>query len=211
MRTDMNKLWNKIVEIINISQKNIQVELNDGYDVSLVNKLGLKEDTFFGQIIANVKGIIIDNSIRILGSGGKNKFASIEQYNYEVSKYLGKDFFIIADDIFGGIFAFEKDNMSEKSLVHYLAPDTLEWENLEIAYYEFLSFFLGDKSKQFYRAFKWSSFDEDVKSIRYDQGILIYPYLWSKECNVETASKKAVPMIELIQLNVEYRKKFGID
>lgn len=91
----MNKLWNEISEIINNSQKNLQIEFNKDYDCLLVNKLGVEEDTAVGQVIANIKGIIIDNTIRILGSGRKNELASIEEYNFEVSKYLGKDIFII--------------------------------------------------------------------------------------------------------------------
>ena len=113
---DMNKLWNEISEIINNSQKNLQIEFNKDYDYLLVNKLGVEEDTAVGQVIANIKGIIIDNTIRILGSGRKNELASIEEYNYEVSKYLGKDIFIIADDVFGGIFALKKDNISKRQI-----------------------------------------------------------------------------------------------
>ena len=118
---------------------------------------------------------------------------------------------IIADDIFGGVFEFKKTGINESSTISYLAPDTLEWEDLEIIYTEFLTYFLSNKSNEFYEAFKWEGFSKDTEDIKPDQGILIYPYLWSKECNIETESKKAVPIIELIQMNVEFRKKFGIE
>lgn len=207
----MNVLWNEILELINNSSKKKQIEFNKTCDYSMVSRLGLEADSVIGQIIANTKGIIIDNTVRILGSGEKNKYTSIEQYNYEVGKYLGNDYFIIADDVFGGVFAFKKTGINEGSTIYYLAPDTLEWEDLEIVYPEFLTFFLNDKSNKFYETFKWESFSKDTEDIKPDQGILIYPYLWSKECNIEDASKKAVPMIELIQLNIEFRKKFGIE
>lgn len=207
----MNVLWNEILELINNSSKKKQIEFNKPCDFSMVSRLGLEEDSVIGQIIANTKGIIIDNTVRILGSGEKNKYTSIEQYNYEVGIYLGNDYFIIADDVFGGVFAFKKTGINEGSTIYYLAPDTLEWEDLEIVYPEFLTFFLNDKSNKFYETFKWESFSKDTEDIKPDQGILIYPYLWSKECNIEDASKKAVPMIELIQLNIEFRKKFGIE
>ena len=207
----MKVLWNEILELINNSSKKKQIEINEPSDFSMVSRLGLEKDSVIGQIIANTKGIIIDNTVRILGSGEKNKYTSIEQYNNEVGKYLGNDFFIIADDVFGGVFAFKKTGINEGSTIYYLAPDTLEWEDLEIVYVEFLTFFLNDKSNKFYETFKWESFSKDTEDIKPDQGILIYPYLWSKECNIEEASKKAVPMIELIQLNIEYRKKFGIE
>lgn len=207
----MNMLWNEILELINNSSKRKQIEFNEPCDYSMVSRLGLEEDSVIGQIIANTKGIIIDNTVRILGSGEKNKFTSIEQYNYEAGKCLGNDYFIIADDVFGGVFAFKKAGINEGSTIYYLAPDTLEWEDLEIVYSEFLTFFLNDKSNEFYETFKWEGFSKDTENIKPDQGILIYPYLWSKECNIEEASKKAVPIIELIQLNIEFRKKFGIE
>lgn len=39
--------------------------------------------------------------------------------------------------------------------------------------------------------------------------ILIYPFLWSKECNLETASKTIVSSDELIRMNSEYAHEFG--
>ncbi|MCM1127538.1 MAG: DUF2625 domain-containing protein [Lachnospiraceae bacterium] len=207
----MNILWNEILALINGSSKKIQVEFNEICDYSMLKRLGLETDSVIGQVIANTKGIIIDNTVRILGSGEKNKFTSAEQYNREIGKYFGNEFFIIADDVFGGVFALKKTGINGDNTIYYLSPDTLEWEDLEIVYLEFLTFFLGDTSDEFYQPFKWKSFSKDVEGIKYDQGISIYPYLWSNECSIEEASKKIVPAMELIQLNIEFRKKFGIE
>lgn len=45
------------------------------------------------------------------------------------------------------------------------------------------------------------------ESVALDEGILIYPYLWARECNIETASKKVVPLAEIIAMNEEFVRK----
>lgn len=50
----------------------------------------------------------------------------------------------------------------------------------------------------------------DTESIGEMQAVLFYPFLWSNECTVETASKKIVPLKELIALNAEYAQLFGM-
>lgn len=103
---EMNILWNEILELINNSSKKKQIEFIEPYNFSLVSRLGLEEDSVIGQIIANTKGIIIDNTVRILGSGEKNKYTSIEQYNYEVGKYLGNIGVGGSGNCISGIFTF---------------------------------------------------------------------------------------------------------
>lgn len=46
-----------------------------------------------------------------------------------------------------------------------------------------------------------------AESVAFDEGILIYPYLWARECNIETASKKVVPLAEIIAMNEEFVRK----
>lgn len=57
----------------------------------------------------------------------------------------------------------------DQGMVWYFAPDTLEWESLEMK----------------------------------------YPYLWAKECNIETASKTVVPLSEILRMNDDFSKKLG--
>ena len=49
------------------------------------------------------------------------------------------------------------------------------------------------------------------KGAGFNEGILVYPFLWSEESDVESASKSIVPFEELVDLNVEHRRKFGLD
>ena len=65
----------------------------------------------------------------------------------------------------------------------------------------------GDTDK-FYDTMKWNGWEQYADMTKFDQGILIYPFLWSKEVKIETASKNIVPFVELINVNMEYRRKF---
>lgn len=39
--------------------------------------------------------------------------------------------------------------------IHYLAPDTLQWENLEVGYSDFLYWLLTGPIDTFYETFNW--------------------------------------------------------
>ena len=63
---------------------------------------------------------------------------------------------------------------------------------------------------EFYSSMRWTNWRESAKNVEFDKSILIYPFLWSEEVNIETASKSIVPFDELFATNMEYREKFGI-
>ena len=48
----------------------------------------------------------------------------------------------------------------------------------------------------------------EMRKAGFDEMMLIYPFLWAKECNLETATKKVVSSDELIRMNSEYAQKF---
>ena len=94
--------------------------------------------------------------------------------------------------------------------VWYFAPDTLDWEDLELRYSEFIAWLAQGNIDEFYSSMRWTNWRESAKNVEFDKAILIYPFLWSEEVNIETASKSIVPFDELFATNMEYREKFGI-
>lgn len=62
------------------------------------------------------------------------------------------------------------------------------WETLEIKYSEFVTWAAVGNLEEFYEA------------------VLIYPFLWSKEIEIEKATKKMVPVEELFQIYLECRE-----
>lgn len=75
-------------------------------------------------------------------------------------------------------------------------------------YSEFLAWCAQGNVDEFYSSMRWTMWQEMSKNIKFDEGILIYPFLWSKEIQIETAQKKVVSFDELFNLNQEYRRKF---
>lgn len=197
-------IWNEIKNILKRSTKNIKI-LNSIYNNSL-NNLNIDENSVLGQVIINTGGIFIENYIRLFGSGDEENSYNIYKYNLELKKYFDYNMIIIGNDIFGGLFSLNR----EKNNILYFAPDTLEWEDLDITYKEFIKFVTSERIDEFYKSYKWSTFQEDIKKVKFNEGILIYPFLWSNECNIEKAKKDIVPFSELLQINMEFKKKFEI-
>lgn len=190
-----SELWKKILLALSCSKRKIILSKNQakkGHHE--LNSLKINSDSVLGSIILNSSGIIVDDWIRILGSEGTDN-SGILWYN----KILEiKNMTMIAHDVIGGIFAI--DNFNE---IWYFAPDTLEWENLDINYTQFINWVLEGDIDLFYNTMRWNSWENDCKNVKFDEGILIYPFLWSNEMEINEASKKVVPIEELFFINQE--------
>lgn len=170
-----------------------------------------------GAIIYATGGLLIDDGwIRILGSGhsklnrtlpGWNESRSFEVHGQKPS------FLLIADDVVGGFFAingglFGKDEGN----VYYLAPDTLEWEPLDLTYTDFLLFCFNGNLKKFYKKLRWKNWKDEVSKLDGNMVYNFYPFLWTTEGkNIDKNSRKAVPIEEQYSFNMSSRKQLGLD
>lgn len=158
-----------------------------------------KSNTVMEAIVNNTDSVVINKYLRILGSG-QSLYENIFSFNLEAERAFGEKNYIVAYDAFGGLF-------SARETIHYFAPDTLEWEDLDISYNEFIMWILSENLKDFYSGFLWDKSEELINNLKSGQGILIYPYLWAKECDINTAVKKLVPYKEILEMNAEFYKK----
>ena len=160
-----------------------------------------KYNTIMEAIVNNTDSIVINKYLRLLGSG-QSLYENIFLFNLEVERAFGEKNYIVAYDTFGGLF-------SARGTIHYFAPDTLEWEDLELNQNEFVMWLLSKNLRNFYSSFLWNKGEDMINNLKLGQGILIYPYLWAEECDVNTAAKKLVPYKELLKMNGEFYKKFS--
>lgn len=186
--------WNRIKKELLKSKNSIEIFEKDNAIVTN------KNNTIMEVVVNNTDSIVINKYLRILGTG-QNLYENIFLFNLEAERAFGEKNYIVAYDAFGGLF-------STKGTIHYFAPDTLEWEDLDINYYEFVRWTLSEKLKDFYSAFLWDHSEELINNLKLGQGILIYPYLWAKECDINTAVKKLVPYKEILEMNAEFYKSF---
>lgn len=201
----MSRLWDKIKNIFKDSKKKVKILTPNIYNDTL-NNINVNENSALAEVITNTAGIIIDNYIRLFGNGNKDGSYNIYEYNLEFKKYFDDNMIIVGNDVFGGLFSLDK----EKNNILYFAPDTLQWENLEISYQDLIKYVSSEEIDEFYKSCKWSKFQEDIKDIKFNEGVLIYPFLWSNECDIEKAKKNIVPFSELLQINMKFREKLKI-
>lgn len=207
------ELWNEIVCMINKSNREIKIyggkESEGNIELSI---LGLESKSILGIIVLYTSGICIDNWIRIIGQEcyDHKGIVSYNETNKKEKDLMLEGLLVVAQDIVGGIFAINRKRFVEGVCkVWYFAPDTLEWECLDISYDEFLEWLIQGDVDKFYSSMRWENWREECKNVNFDKVLLIYPFLWSKECDLNRGSKKAVPYEELMGINFEYSKKIN--
>lgn len=167
-----------------------------------------------GAIIYATGGILIDNGwIRILGSGHPKLNRTLPEWNKGKSiNEFGEapPFLLIADDAIGGFFAINGGVWGSDTAgkIYYLSPDTLEWENLDLSYTEFLLFCFNGKMDEFYDKLRWDNWVAEVITLDGNKAFSFFPFLWTAEGkDINKTSRKAVPVEEIYSLTMDMRKQ----
>lgn len=199
-------LWEDIKKFFQESENNVYLrELNYNEKATYKN-IGVVEESVLGQTLKNISIITINNYLRILGGD------CIAPFNKIIKEFYSGNKLVVANDIWGGLYAIGNgDFAGDIRNIWYFAPDSLEWEDLEINYPQFMVWACSKNIKKFYEKFVWNDIDLVIHKLKENQAILVYPFLWSLECNIETADKTIVPIEELVALNASYWKKFSIN
>ena len=206
MENDMKNIGSEIESIIKQSKKKVTV-FNGDYETGKkeCNELQIPLDSVLSSIVLHSCGITVDNWIRIFGQNSSSN-NGVFHYNRKNS-YLNRitGMFLVASDVLGGLYAINITKFHDKrNMIWYFAPDTLEWECLDMMYNEFVAWSLQGNTDEFYSSMRWENWRDDVKDITMDSAILVYPFLWSKECDLQKASKKTIKLDEIIEMNFEY-------
>ena len=202
-------MWTQLKSMF--EESNRRVKIHGGiYEqgVEDVAKINASPESCIGAIITNTCGISVDNWICILGQSS-NQHAGVTDFDSRAGLDFG-DMLVVAIDIVGGVFALNMGRFeTDQGLVWYFAPDTVEWESLELKYSEFITWVATGDLDGFYEAFRWNNWEKDVEGVDgFNDGIQIFPFLWSEECDIESASKKVIPLKEIIGTNLEFEKNF---
>ena len=166
-----------------------------------------------GAVIYLTGGILIDDGwIRILGSGSPRLPRSMPEWNKGKSfaEYGDRpNFHLIADDVLGGFYAINGGELGkDPGKLYYLAPDTMEWEAMDMGYTQFLIFCFSGDLATYYKDYRWKGWKEETAALAGDQAFHIFPPLWSKEGKDITKDlRKAVPVEELYSYTMEMQKQ----
>lgn len=204
----MDNIINKIKELKDNSMCEIIIHAkslkNGQYECE---ELNIPKDSVLSSIVMNFNCIYVDNWIRILGQGN-SEHNGIMYYNTLIEDNYLYGMFIVAYDIVGGIYAINISRFNtEKNMIWYFAPDTLEWESLNMNYWNFIVWAMQGNIDEFYETMRWKNWKDDCKNVKPNMCYLVYPFLWSKEYDENTADRKIVPFDEVMKLNFDYCKK----
>ena len=160
-----------------------------------------------GAIAFETGGLIIDHGwLRVLGSGGLGMEGDLARWNGLTARPLVEAFdgaMIVAHDVLGGFFALDGGALGEgKGGTFYLAPDTLEWQDVGFGYSGLVQWALNGDLAKFYADFRWAGWEAQTKSLSPDRGFSFYPPLFSEAESIAARTRAEVSMSELLKLNL---------
>ncbi|MDQ0196282.1 DUF2625 domain-containing protein [Paenibacillus wynnii] len=208
--------WLLVHDWISKATNNVEIlAVNQLEAKDVLYKLQVSTKSLLGAVAYYTGGILFENGwLRLLGSGSSLLPRNLTSWNGMDSDGKSSRLpssLLIADDAVGGFFALNggafDGNVGD---VFYFAPDTLEWESLDMQYSDFLNWACVGDVKKFYETFRWNGWKEEIQKMDGDKGILIYPYLWAEGDPVSNRARSIVPIEELWNLNKINKEKLGI-
>lgn len=157
-----------------------------------------------GALAFHTGGLLVDHGwLRILGAGSTELPRALDLWNSVDRSPRCDRGVLIADDVLGGFFAWFR----EPRTVHYLAPDTLEWEDSEFGYTDWLSWALTDRIGQFYTDSRWDGWAREIAAVGGGSGLMVYPPLFAKGDPIADRHRGVVPVEELWTMAHKFGKE----
>lgn len=171
-------------------------------------RLQISTHSTLGAIAYCTGGILFQNGwLRVIGSGHNQLPRTISSWNKQCDSF---GYLLIGDDAAGGFFALNSGSLGEAiGKVYYFAPDTLEWEQLNMGYTDFLHWAFTGNLEKYYEGLRWNTWTEDLKKINSEQGMTFFPPLWTKQGNLELSNKSIVPIHEIWGINKQFKEQLG--
>ena len=174
-----------------------------------LERLQLGDRSPLAGLTLNAAGLLIDGGwLRILGCGGGvfgDDVATWNGLDGEAPEPRLDGAMVVGHDAVGGFFAWFAD-----AGVRYLAPDTLEWEDVAPGYSAWLEIMLTGDLPAFARDLRWPGWEEEVAALSPDEALHFYPPQWTREGRpLEQAHRRPVSMREAWGVQHEFRRQIG--
>ena len=161
-----------------------------------------------GAVALEVDHVTIEHGwLRLLGAGSESVRGLVE-WNPAPAQ---AGFMMVAHDALGGFFALNGGALAGATgEVAYFAPDTLEWEALDMSYTEFVAWSGTDQVGRCYSDYRWPDWERECSVLNPDQGLSVYPFLWAKGPSIEERSRRPAAMSELWALAQDIRAQINL-
>ncbi len=190
----------------------LPVDRKDGEEC--LYRLQVTTRSALGALALNCGGIVVGHGwLRLLGGGYSSlpDLASANGLGAPTDSGVPPPYLEVARDVLGGRFAINGGALpGVVGGVCYLAPDTLGWEPLGTGHGDFVAWAFGAGVERFYDEFRWTGWESEVEPMALDQGLSIYPPLFSQEArDLASTSRRPVPWSELVGFYDQARRDLG--
>jgi hypothetical protein len=203
----MSEGWQWVQDRIAASPRAVEVvQAPEGRGRERLGRLQISDRSPLAGVTLNAAGLLVDGGwLRVLGCGGGAFTDDIATWNGldgEAPEPQLSEALLVGHDAVGGFFAW-----SAQGGVAYLAPDSLEWQDVAEGYSDWLDTMLTGDLDAFARGLRWPGWEQEVAALAPDQGLSVYPPPWSEEGrDLASADRRAVPMRELWSLQHQHRR-----
>jgi Protein of unknown function DUF2625 len=178
---------------------------------AILHRFGITSRSAMGAVALETGGILFDHGwLRFLGSGAERMRGNLLNWNMtSADEPLLAGALLVAHDVMGGFFAVNGGAFpGESGRIFYMAPDTLQWEGLDLSYSGLLHWGATGDLAAFYESMRWPGWEEEVSQLSGDQGISVYPFLWANaDIPPAERSRRPVPLTELWRMQQEIARQ----
>ncbi|WP_285567718.1 DUF2625 family protein [Streptomyces sp. RTGN2] len=217
--------WRELEEMLSASSVPVQalpVDVDEGRRCLL--QLQVTARSMLGALALNTGGLLVDNGwMRVFGggsviSGGLPSLGTTNRFPAGFDPvWHPATGLVVGHDVVGGVFALNGGDPAAAGRpggpgqMTYFAPDTLEWEAMEMGHSGWVSWLLSGRLETFYDGLRWPGWREEAAALAFGEGISVYPFLWSKEARDDLAatSRRPVPMREVVGVAADFARQMG--
>ncbi|WP_328322967.1 DUF2625 domain-containing protein [Streptomyces sp. NBC_00455] len=218
--------WPELQELFAASAVPVKVlPVDRGESRRCLLQMQVTARSVLGAVTLSCGGLVLDDGwVRVFGGGSgedDGSLPSLAQVNafpahfdpaWQPAKGL-----VVGHDVLDGVFALNGHDPEAAGRpgvpgqMTYFAPDTLEWEAMEMGHSVWISWMLSGRLEKFYEALRWPGWREEAASLPFSQGISVIPFLWSQEAQADLAatSRRAVPMREVLGVAADFALQMG--
>jgi hypothetical protein len=206
-------VWDDIVHDIDHARYDSTVFPGDPVaGARTLGRLSVSTRSTLGAIALHSGGWLVDHGwLRVLGgtaSPGLPDIATVSGLPEEVTEPVPVCGLLVAYDVLGGQFAINGGGLAGRpGEVCYWAPDSLDWDGLDLGHTDFVEWVLAGDHDGFYDGFRWDGWEAETEALAPDQAWSLVPFLWTDEFDIATAFRRPVPVTEVFALAAEMSRQ----
>ncbi|MFD4993096.1 DUF2625 family protein [Cellulosimicrobium cellulans] len=190
----------------------VEVVPAPAWSLEVLFRLQVTVRSTLGALALHTGGVLVDGGwLRIIGGGGAGlpDLATVNGLGEPGDDSVAPSVLVVAYDVLGGTFAINGGGLpGQLGNVNYFAPDSLTWVDLGFGQAAFLEWAVSGGTTEFYASVRWPGWYDEIGAVRLDEGLSLYPPLWSEEGrDVARSSRTPVPLGELVDWHFEMAER----